>query len=124
MNRDQSIIEKINNKVIDCASKVNNLLGYGFNDKVYERALIYELSRQGLSVESQYPLNVYYEGIIVGEFFPDILVENLIIIEVESVDTLTNNHEKKCVNYLNASEFNFCLLLNFGKLELEVKQII
>jgi GxxExxY protein len=124
MNKDKPIIERITDKIIACAFEVNKILGYGFNDKVYERALIYELSRQGLSFESQYPLNVYYKGIIVGEFFTDILVENLILVEVEAIETLTDNNENKCLNYLKSSEFNVCLLLNFGKLELEIKHII
>lgn len=113
---------KITDKILECAEKVIEVLGCGFEAKVYERALTYELSRQRFNLESQYPINVYYEGIIVGEFYADILVQESVLVEIIAVDHLTEQHKKKCLNHLKASGLKVCLLINFGVTELEVYQ--
>ncbi|GAB4225635.1 MAG: hypothetical protein Kow0049_03650 [Stanieria sp.] len=69
-------------------------------------------------------MNVYYEGIIVGDFVADILVQNCILVEIEAIPTLTDNHKQKCLNYLKASELELCLLINFGNYELQVETIM
>ncbi|MDJ0687160.1 MAG: GxxExxY protein [Xenococcaceae cyanobacterium MO_188.B32] len=120
MNIEKSRLNNIIDYIIECAYTVIQVLDCGFEDKVYERALIYELSKKGLNVEPQYPINVYYEGIIVGDFYADILVAEKIIVEVVAVDELTEKHKKKCLNHLKASELEECLLVNFGVPELEI----
>ena len=122
MNKDQSKIHNITDQIIECALAVIKVLGCGFEDKVYERALIYELTKEGFNIEPQYPINVYYEGIIVGDFLADILVEESILVEVIAVDSLTEKDKKQCLNYLKASELEQCLLINFGVSELEIYQ--
>ena len=122
MNIDNSRLNNIVKRIVESAEKVLEVLGCGFEDKVYERALIYELNKQGLSLEVQYPINVYYEGIIVGDFYADLLVDELILVEVVTVDSLTDKEKRKCLNYLKGSELGICLLLNFGVSELEVYQ--
>ncbi|MDJ0635157.1 MAG: GxxExxY protein [Xenococcaceae cyanobacterium MO_188.B29] len=121
MSIDKSRLKKIIAQIFECAETVIDVLGCGFEDKVYERALIYELSKNRFNIEPQYPINVYYEGIIVGDFYVDILVEKYILVEVVAVDSLTEQHKKKCVNYLKASELKACLLINFGVPELETR---
>lgn len=123
MNIEKSRLNKNINKIIECASTVVLVLGFGFEDKVYERALIHELGKQGFDLELQYPINVYYDGIIVGDFYADILVEDSILVEVVVVDRLTEKHKKKGLNYLAASELGIYLLINFGVLELEVYRL-
>lgn len=123
MNIDKLRINNITDRIIECALTVIHGLGCGFEDKVYERALIYELSKQGLNIEPQYPINVYYEEIIVGDFLVDILVEESILVEVVAIDRLAEKHEQKCLNYLKASKLELCLLLNFGVPELEIYQV-
>ncbi|HSD64883.1 MAG TPA: GxxExxY protein [Ignavibacteriaceae bacterium] len=81
---------------------VYNKLGYGFPEKIYENALLIELSKKGLSAEKQKFITVYFEGQIVGEFFADILVENKIIIELKTVESLCPEHEFQLLNYLKA----------------------
>ena len=120
MNIDKSRLNNIIDYIIECAYIVIQTLECGFEDRVYERALIYELSKKGLNIEPQYPINVYYEGIIVGDFYADILVADKIIVEVVAVDELTEKHKKKCLNHLKASELEICLLINFGVPELEI----
>ena len=122
MKIDKSRLNNIIDRIIESAEIVVEVLGCGFEDKVYARALIYELSKQELDIEPQYPINVYYEGIIVGDFYADILVEELILVNIVAVDSLTDKEKKKCLNCLKASELGVGLLLNFGVSELEVHQ--
>jgi GxxExxY protein len=94
---------------------VYNVLGYGFLEKVYEKALKFELEKAGLKVERQKPINVHYETELVGEYFADLMVENKVIIELKAAETICEEHENQLINYLKATEIEVGLLLNFGK---------
>jgi GxxExxY protein len=107
--------EELTSKVIGCAFNVHNSLGSGFLEKVYENALRIEVSRAGLDVEQQIPIKVYCQGEIVGEFVPDLLVEERIIVELKAIETLTKLHEAQLVNYLTATGVDIGLLINFGQ---------
>lgn len=95
--------------------KVYNNLGYGFLEKVYENALLYELRNQGLNCEKQKPIKVYYEQIQVGEYYADIIVNECIILELKAAESIAEEHEFQLINYLKATEIEIGLLLNFGK---------
>jgi len=105
----------ITDKIIKAYYKVYNSLGYGFLEKVYHNALLIELRRMGLDCKSQYPIKVYYEDFQVGEYYADIIVENLVIIENKASEILVEEHEYQLINYLKATELEVGLLLNFGK---------
>ncbi len=113
--------EEITRSIIGCAYKVHNILGFGFLEKVYENALVMELKRAGLKVEQQFPINVYYYGKIIGEYFADVIVEDRIIIELKSVKNLDKKYEVQLVNYLKATGKEVGLLINFGE-SVEVKR--
>ena len=102
-------------KIVGAAIRVRKTLGYGFLEKVYEKALKYELEKAGLHVERQKPINVYYETELVGEYFADLLVENKVIIELKAADTICEEHENQLINYLKATDIEVGLLVNFGK---------
>ncbi|MGD1918381.1 MAG: GxxExxY protein [Pleurocapsa sp.] len=91
--------------MIGCAFEVSNVLGSGFLEKVYERALVQELRIAGLNVQAQYPnpISVYYKKTVVDNFFADILVEKTILIELKALNSLDNKHQAQCINYLKAS---------------------
>jgi GxxExxY protein len=93
---------------------VYNQLGYGFSEKVYENALVIELQRQGLKVVQQQLLNVYYQGQLIGEYYSDIVVNDVVILELKAVRELLQEHEAQLLNYLKATEMEVGLLLNFG----------
>ena len=93
--------------------EVSNTLGSGFLEKVYERALLRELALRGLRASAQFPLPVTYKGHPVGEYFADILVEDKLVVELECVDRLANEHTAQCLNYLRASNLGLCLPVNF-----------
>ena len=100
--------------IIGCAYKVHNALGAGFLEKVYENALRIELDKIGFSVKQQEPISVLYEGQVVGDFYPDLWINDRVIIEVKAVQTLAKEHEVQLVNYLTATGVNDGLLINFG----------
>ena len=100
--------------VIGAFFKVYNTLGYGFSEKVYERALAIELRKAGLQVESQKSIMVYYESDIVGEYVADMLINQAVILELKAVRQLAEEHEAQLLNYLKATSIEVGLLLNFG----------
>jgi GxxExxY protein len=124
MTFNNSKLDLITHKIIGCAFEVSNILGCGFVEKVYERALVYELMIAGLNVKPQYAISVYYKEMMVGEFFADILVEKCILVELKALGTLDSTHQAQCLNYLKASGLSICLLINFGKPKVEVRRIV
>ncbi len=102
-------------KILKAYFNVYNQLGFGFLEKVYENSMMIELRRMNLDVKNQYPINVFYDNIIVGEYFADIFVENKVIIELKAAVKLLDKHEAQLVNYLRATNVEVGLLLNFGK---------
>lgn len=105
---------ELTDKIIKACYKVYNTLGTGFLEKVYENALKIELERQGLAVEQQYPITVWYEGKEVGVYFADLLVENKVILELKAGEVLAKIHEVQLLNYLRATQREVGLLVNFG----------
>ena len=102
-------------KILKAFYRVYNVLGYGFLEKVYENALCIELVKYGFSIGQQKCIPVYYDGRSVGDYFSDIIVDNLVIIELKSVETLSSEHFAQLTNYLKATDKEVGLLLNFGK---------
>ncbi|HHV77482.1 MAG TPA: GxxExxY protein [Syntrophothermus lipocalidus] len=105
----------ITEKVIGCAHRVHRKLGSGFLEKVYENAMVIELEKLGLKVAQQYPLNVVYDGKVIGEYFADLLVEDKVIVELKAVSELAPIHEVQLVNYLRATGIEVGLLINFSE---------
>ena len=101
--------------IINAFYKVYNRLGYGFLERVYHNAFLIELRVIGFDVKSEYPIRVTYEGVEVGEYYADIIVDNCIIIENKAAEILREEHEYQLINYLKATEMEVGLLFNFGK---------
>jgi GxxExxY protein len=107
-------INVLTHNVIGCAFKVHNTLGPGFLEKVYENALIIELRKLGIEARQQVKLPVWYEGHRVGVYFPDLWIEQQLIIEIKASLTLAPEHETKLLHYLTATGIDNGLLINFG----------
>lgn len=105
----------ISDRIIKSFYTVYNQLGFGFLEKVYENALLIELRKNGLFCEKQFPIKVYYNENLVGEYFADIIAENCVIIELKAAVAIAEEHEVQLINYLKATEIEVGLLLNFGK---------
>lgn len=114
--------EELTNKIIACAYKVYNTLGFGFLESVYKKGMVIELTETTLRVEEEKPLKVYYNNQVVGDFYVDLLVEDEIVIELKSVEKLAKAHEVQLVNYLTALRKDVGLLINFGPTGVEVKR--
>jgi GxxExxY protein len=114
--------EELTEEIIGCAYKVYNRMGFGFLESVYEKCLIIELSKAGLSADSQEPITVFYDGEIVGDFVADIIVDDTIILELKSVRRIVKVHEIQLVNYLVATGKPVGLLINFGERKVEIKR--
>ena len=121
MHTDEEMLNQITERIIGCAFTVANVLGCGFAEKVYENAMVHELRKSGLSVEQQKAITVAYDGVIVGEYLADLVVEGAVLVELKSVRSLDDVHAAQCLNYLAATGIPICLLLNFGK-RVEVKR--
>lgn len=105
---------KITEKIIKAFYKIYNSLGYGFLEKVYRNALAHELRQMGLNVIDRKPIKVYYDTVLVGEYYADLVVESAVIIELKAVEALHKRHSNQLINYLRATEMEVGLLLNFG----------
>ena len=117
-------INDITYRINGAVFEVNRELGHGFLEKIYEHALLIELRQQGLKAESQVPLKVFYKGQPVGEYFADIVVEGLVIIEVKTVEVLLPVHEAQLLHYLKATGKNVGLLVNFKHMRAEIKRMV
>ena len=107
--------EELTNKILKAFYKVYNTLGYGFLEKVYQRALLIELRKMGLSCQEEQAIKVYYDGEVVGDYRADIVVDQCVIIENKAAEALVYQNECQLINYLKATEIEVGLLLNFGK---------
>lgn len=114
--------EKLTEKILGCAMRVHSALGPGFLEIVYQKAMEHEFQKAGLLFFSQKPIRVIYDGVIVGDFVADMLVEGVVMIENKAVQSLAPAHEIQLVNYLTATGIEIGLLLNFGGPKLEFKR--
>ena len=122
MNADRKRLDEISERVIGCAFTVANTLGVGFLEKVYENALAHELTKAGLTVRQQIAIGVEYDGVTVGTYVADLLVENAVLVEIKTVRALDTNHDAQCLNYLRATGLTVCLLTNFANPRLEIRR--
>lgn len=113
--KDQMLHKEITDKILRAYYTVYNELGFGFSEKCYENALLYEMRNSGLSCEQQQPIKVYYKESLVGEYFADIIVEEKVIIELKAAATLVPEHEVQLINYLKSTDMEIGMLLNFGR---------
>ena len=112
---------ELTEKIIGCAYRIYNTMGFGFLESVYEKCMLIELRKEGLNAESQKPITVTYDNENVGEFIADIIVDT-IILELKSVKRIVKAHEVQLVNYLVATGKPIGLILNFGKWKVEIKR--
>jgi GxxExxY protein len=116
-------INQITEKIMGCAFRVSNQLGVGFLEKVYENALAHDIRKAGLKANQQYPIRITYDGVTVGDYVADLLIEECVLVELKTVQHLDNIHIAQCMNYLKATGLTICLLLNFYHPRVETKRI-
>ena len=117
-------IDDITYQIRGAVFEVNRVLGHGFLEKVYEKALMTELNSRGLSVGNQVPLKIIYKEKIVGEYFADLLVEDSVIVEIKAVRHLLKEHQAQLLNYLKTTGIQVGLLVNFTRSNAQIKRMV
>ena len=120
---EKSEVDKITHLIIGCSMKVHNVLGNGFQEVIYQRALAIEMAKQGLSFSRELEMSIYYDGIDVGTRRVDFLVEERIMVELKAIIQLENVHLAQAKNYLEAYNMEVGLLINFGSISLQFKRL-
>jgi GxxExxY protein len=116
--------DKTTETIIGCGMKVSNRLGAGFLEKVYENALAIELRKRGLNVERQKLFKVTYDGIVVGDYAADMVVNEEVIVELKAAKAIDDVHKAQLLNYMKASGLEIGLILNFGTPKLGIKRMV
>jgi len=121
---ERAALEVLVQTVVGAAYEVSNILGAGFLEKLYERALIEELPLRGIPVAAQATFPVDYKGKHIGTYAADLVVDGRLLVEIKCADQLSNEHLAQCINYLKASGLHLALLINFRKSRVEWRRVV
>ena len=110
--------------VVGCAQRVHSALGPGFPEAVYHKALCSELMKAGIPFESEKLSEVFYDGVLCGQFRMDIVVDNKIVLELKAMGQLTSDHVAQALSYLKATDLKLAILMNFGVATLETRRVV
>jgi GxxExxY protein len=115
--------EQLTELIIGAAIKVLNTLKPGLDEKLYERALVIELTKQGLVCEQQKQHPVHYDEQLIGNLIPDLVVNGSVIVDTKVVTAFNENHVAQILGYLNITSLKTALLLNFKNARLQIKRV-
>ena len=115
--------EELTGRILKCAFRVQNTLGAGFLEKVYENAMMVALKADGLEATQQLPLRVHFEGVLVGQYIADIIVERAVLLEIKATEETPGIYQAQVLNYLKATSLPVGLLLNFGRPKLYYRRL-
>lgn len=118
-----AIQDPLTGLIIGCCFRVANELGPGFLEKVYENALAYELRKAKAKVVQQQGIEVFYDGVNVGNYEADLLVDGHVLVEVKAVQALDSAHVAQCLNYMRGTGLVTCLLVNFGRAKIQIRRL-
>ncbi len=117
-------LEPVTRELIGAAFEVHNVLGYGFLERVYQRAMQVELTLQKVKVELEPKLQVHFKGVIVGDYAADLLVEDKIVVELKTDPEYQPAHEAQLLNELKGTRTRLGYLINFGRTKVEFKRMV
>ena len=117
-------LQPVTQHLIGAAFEVHNILGFGFLEKVYQRAMQVELQSRGVKVELEPKIHVQFKGIIVGDYAADLLVADKIIVELKTDTTYQSAHEAQLLNELRGTGIKLGYLINFGREKVECKRMV
>ncbi len=118
------VYKELSYQIMAAVFEVYNTLGFGFLEKVYERALLKELCLRGIPVEAQKEIKVFYKGDEIGTYFADLVVNGEILLELKAVESLNNIHKAQVLNYLKATGLKLGLLINFGRERVQYERLV
>ena len=120
----QILYKELSYAIVGAAMEVHRILGPGFLEAVYQKALVHELNLRGICFEQFKRLPVTYKGMPIGEYEADFVIEGKIILEIKAVSALHPRHEAQAHHYLTATGLRLAILLNFGAESLQQKRVI
>ncbi|HEX8506856.1 MAG TPA: GxxExxY protein [Hymenobacter sp.] len=115
---------ELTGKIIGCAMQVHRVLGTGFQEVIYQRALAIELEQCGLAAQRELEMPIYYRQKEIGSRRVDFLVDETILVELKALSALNETHHAQIINYLEAYRLPIGLLVNFGAPSLEFKRFV
>lgn len=124
MNNEKIFHKELSYKIIGVAMQVHRELGFGFLEKVYENAMMVLLRKEMINSVQQAAITVHFMGVVVGEYYADILADDRIILELKSLEKITDAHKAQALNYLKATGKKLAIILNFGKDRLEYERLV
>ena len=124
MDKEKLLFKDLAYKIVGLAMQVHNELGHGFLEKVYENAMMILFRKEGMNALQQVPITVRFLNETVGDYFADILVDDKIILELKSIEKITDVHRAQALNYLKATGMQLAIVLNFGKEKLEYQRLV
>jgi len=117
------IYQDLTHKIIGCAMKVHSALGNGFQEVIYQRAMVIEMRKQGLDFAREMEMYIYYAGEQIGKRRVDFFVEGKIMVELKAIIELDDRSLNQCINYLEAYNLPVGLLINYGSNSMQYKRI-
>lgn len=117
-------LSELTGKVIGCAMEVHRILGNGFQEVIYQRALAKEMNLQGLSFSREHEMQIVYKGNDIGTRRVDFFVEGKVMVEIKAIVQLEDVHLAQAINYLEAYGLDIGLLINFGNTSLQFKRVM
>lgn len=123
MNGRQSWNDELTHTIIACVIRVHNVLGPGFVERIYRRALLIELRKHGLRVETEKNIPIHYDGHLIGRHLLDLLVEGEVIVELKTCEALSAAHYAQVKSYLKAASLSRALLINFSGDRAQIRRI-
>jgi GxxExxY protein len=115
--------EDLTRKIIGCSMEVHKLLGNGFQEVIYQRALSIEMQLQGLEFSREHEMQIQYKGYEIGTRRVDFFVENVIMVELKAMINIEDVHIAQAMNYVEAYDLEIGLLINFGAKSLQFKRL-
>lgn len=117
-------LSELTGKIIGCAMEVHRILGNGFQEVIYQRALAKEMNLQGLDFSREHEMVINYKGDEIGTRRVDFFVEGKVMVELKAVVQLEDVHLAQAINYLEAYGLDIGLLINFGNTSLQFKRVM
>src|SRR5438132_14187360 len=122
-NQTKVLHKELSFEIVGAAMEVLNTLGHGLNEKIYENALVAELNVRGLKVSQQQRFKVLYKNVLVGEYIPDLLVDDKVIVDTKVIEAVSDAEVGQVMNYLRIARLELAIILNFRRPKLEYRRV-
>jgi len=123
-NQTKVLHKELSFGIVGAAMEVLNTLGHGLNEKIYENALVAELKARNLKVSQQQRFQVLYKNVVVGEYIPDLLIDDKVIVDTKVIEAVSDAEVGQVMNYLRIARLELAIILNFRRPKLEYRRVV